>query len=266
MIPRYSRPKMASLWSAEERYRRWLDIEILVCEALAANGVIPEKALKNIKEKARFDVARVEEVEKTVKHDVIAFLTSVGEYVGEDSRYIHMGLTSSDILDTSLALLLRDAAALLVEDIDRLLSVLKRRALEHKKTVMIGRSHGVHAEPITFGLKMALWYQEMKRNKARVLRAGEVIGYGKLSGAVGTYAFIDPSVESYVCGKLGLKRRRFVPDRSAGQARRVFRPTGGCRRLYREICDGDTAPSEDGGAGSGRVLFTGAEGFLGHAP
>ena len=205
MIPRYSRPKMANLWSAEERYKRWLDIEILVCEALAAKGAIPEKAFKNIREKARFDVARVEEVEKTVKHDVIAFLTSVGECVGEDSRYIHMGLTSSDILDTSLALLLRDAAALLVEDIDRLLSVLKRRALEHKKTVMIGRSHGVHAEPITFGLKMALWYQEMKRNKARVLRAGEVIGYGKLSGAVGTYAFIDPSVESYVCGKLGLK-------------------------------------------------------------
>ena len=204
MIPRYSREKMAGLWSPEERYRKWLDIELLACEALAAKGVIPKKSLKNIKQKARFDVERIEEIEKTVKHDVIAFLTSVAEYVGEDSRFIHMGLTSSDILDTSLAILLKEAADIILEDIDGLLAVLKKRAFEHKKTLMIGRSHGIHAEPITFGLKMALWYQEMERNRMRVLRAKDIISYGKISGAVGTFAFIDPDVESYVCRRLGL--------------------------------------------------------------
>ncbi|MFH2077025.1 MAG: adenylosuccinate lyase [Pseudomonadota bacterium] len=205
MIPRYSREKMTAIWSPENRYRKWLDIEILACEALALRGEIPEASLKNIREKAGFDVDRIDEIEKTTKHDVIAFLTSVTEKVGEDGRFIHMGLTSSDILDTSLAVLLCEAADIIIEDLDALLAALKRKALAHKNTPMIGRSHGIHAEPITFGLKMALWYAEMERNRERMVRARETIGTGKLSGAVGTFSFIDPAIEAYVCGKLGLK-------------------------------------------------------------
>lgn len=205
MIPRYSREKMTAIWSPENRYRKWLDIEILACEALALRGEIPEASLKNIREKAGFDVDRIDEIERTTKHDVIAFLTSVTEKVGEDGRFIHMGLTSSDILDTSLAVLLCEAADIIIEDLDALLAALKRKALAHKNTPMIGRSHGIHAEPITFGLKMALWHAEMERNRERMVRARETIGTGKLSGAVGTFSFIDPAIEAYVCGKLGLK-------------------------------------------------------------
>ncbi len=205
MIPRYSREKMERIWSPENRYQKWLDIEILACEAMEKLGLIPETSLKMIKEKAGFDVGRIDEIEKTTKHDVIAFLTSVTEKVGEDGRFIHMGLTSSDVLDTSLAVLMREAADLLLKDLDALLDVLKRRASEHKFTLMIGRSHGIHAEPITFGLKMALWYGEMQRNKDRLLRARESVSTGKIAGAVGTFSFIDPFVEEYVCAKLGLK-------------------------------------------------------------
>ena len=204
MIPRYSREAMAAIWSPENRYRKWLDIEILACEAMAQKGEIPPGALKNIKEKAAFDVARIEEIEKATKHDIIAFLTSVVEKVGEDGRFIHKGLTSSDILDTSLAVLLKEASDMLIDDMRRLLDVLKNKAMRYKNTLMVGRSHGIHAEPITFGLKMALWYQEMERNLARMIRAKETISYGKISGAVGTYSFIDPSIEDYVCRKLGL--------------------------------------------------------------
>jgi adenylosuccinate lyase len=195
---------MAAIWSPENRYRKWLDIEILACEAMAQKGEIPSGALKNIKEKAAFDVARIEEIEKATKHDVIAFLTSVVEKVGEDGRFIHKGLTSSDILDTSLAVLLKEASDMLIDDMRRLLDVLKNKAMRYKNTLMVGRSHGIHAEPITFGLKMALWYQEMERNLARMIRAKETISYGKISGTVGTYSFIDPSIEDYVCRKLGL--------------------------------------------------------------
>ena len=205
MIPRYSREKMSAIWSPENRYQKWLDIEILACEAMAQMGNIPEYSLKNIKEKAAFDVARIEEIEKTTKHDVIAFLTSVTERVGEDGRFIHMGLTSSDILDTSLAVLLKEASDILIDDLNQLLLVLRNKAAEHRDTLMIGRSHGIHAEPITFGLKMALWYQEMERNLTRMIRARETISYGKISGAVGTFSFIDPSIEEYVCQKMGLK-------------------------------------------------------------
>lgn len=205
MIPRYSREKMSAIWSPENRYQKWLDIEILACETMAQRGDIPERSLRNIKEKAAFDVARIEEIEKTTKHDVIAFLTSVTERVGEDGRFIHMGLTSSDILDTSLAVLLKEASDILIDDLNRLLTVLKNKAKEHKNTLMIGRSHGIHAEPITFGLKMALWHQEMVRNRARMLRAKETISYGKISGAVGTFSFVDPAIEEYVCKKLGLQ-------------------------------------------------------------
>ena len=205
MIPRYSREKMERIWSPENRYQKWLDIEILACEAMAQLGFIPEASLKTIKEKAGFDVDRIEEIEKTTKHDVIAFLTSVTEKVGEDGRFIHMGLTSSDVLDTSLAVLMQEAADLLLKDLDALLKVLKRRASEHKFTLMIGRSHGIHAEPITFGLKMALWYGEIQRNRDRLSRARESVSTGKIAGAVGTFSFIDPFVEEYVCAQLGLK-------------------------------------------------------------
>ncbi|MBW2630473.1 MAG: adenylosuccinate lyase [Deltaproteobacteria bacterium] len=205
MIPRYSRDEMTYIWSPENRFRKWLDIEILACEALAVRGKIPAESLDNIKKKAGFDVQRIDEIEKTVKHDVIAFLTSVSERVGEDARYIHMGLTSSDILDTSLAVLLKEASELLIADLDELLVVLKDRAFEYKDAIMIGRSHGVHAEPVTFGLKMALWYQEMKRNRTRLISAKKTISCGKIAGAVGTFSFIDPGVEEYVCMKLGLK-------------------------------------------------------------
>jgi adenylosuccinate lyase len=205
MIPRYSRPEMSRLWEPENRYRAWLLVEILACEANARLGLIPQKSLAAIKKKAAFDVARIDELEKTVKHDVIAFLTAVGEHVGPDARYIHLGLTSSDVLDTSLAWLLRQAADIIIADIQVLLKTLRRKALEHKDTIMIGRSHGVHAEPVTFGLKMALWYEEMKRALDRMERARDVISVGKVSGAVGTFANIDPSVETYVCRKMGLK-------------------------------------------------------------
>lgn len=205
MIERYSREKMAAIWCPENRYRKWLDVEIMACEAMAARGEIPETSMKNIRERAGFDVRRIEEIEKTTKHDVIAFLTSVTEKVGEDGRFIHRGMTSSDVLDTSLALLLREAAGILIEDLDLLLAAIRKKAFAHKGTLMIGRSHGIHAEPITFGLKMALWYAEMVRNRERMVRARETISVGKISGAVGTFSFIDPAIEAYVCAKLGLK-------------------------------------------------------------
>lgn len=205
MISRYSREKMTKIWSTENRYQKWLDVEIMACEAMAKLGKIPENSLKNIKQKAAINVKRIDEIEKTTKHDVIAFLTSLTEKVGEDGRFIHMGLTSSDILDTSLAILLKESAEILLEDIDQLLVVLKKKALEHKNTLMIGRSHGIHAEPVTFGLKMALWYQEMQRNRQRLVNAKETVSYGKISGAVGTFSFVEPFVEEYVCRKLALK-------------------------------------------------------------
>jgi adenylosuccinate lyase len=204
MIPRYSRKEMETIWSAQNRFQKWLDIEILVCEALAQKGDIPREALRTIKAKARFDIDRIDEIERTVKHDVIAFLTSVAEFVGPDSRFIHMGLTSSDILDTSLAVLLKEASEILLVDIEKLLAVLKKKAIQHKKTLMIGRTHGIHAEPVTFGLKIAMWYEEMARNRERLIRAKDTVACGKISGAVGTFAFIEPFVEEYVCRKLGL--------------------------------------------------------------
>ena len=205
MIERYSREEMARIWKAENRFRKWLDVELCVCEALHRLGKIPDASWRTIKKKASFDVARIDAIEAETKHDVIAFLTSVGERVGPDARYIHLGLTSSDILDTAFSLQLREAADLILKDIERLLAVLEAKAREHKNTVMIGRTHGIHAEPITFGLKMALWYEEMKRHRARMQAARESISYGKISGAVGTYAHVPPSVEEYVCRKLGLK-------------------------------------------------------------
>jgi adenylosuccinate lyase len=205
MITRYTRPIMAKLWSQENKYQKWLEVEILACEALAHLGHIPPRDLNQIKKKARFSVERIEELEQITKHDVIAFLTNVAEQVGPASRHIHLGLTSSDVLDTSMSVLLKEAAEILVEDLKALQSVLKKQALTHKKTVMIGRSHGIHAEPITFGLKMALWFDEAGRNLQRLIQAKETIAVGKISGAVGTFAHISPRVEAHVCRHLGLK-------------------------------------------------------------
>ena len=204
MIPRYSREKMTAIWSQENKYAKWLDVEVAACEAMVKLGKTPAAAVENIKAKAVINVARIDEIETVTRHDVIAFVSSLAEVIGEDGRFIHVGLTSSDVLDTALAVQLREASELLLEDLDLLLAVLKRRALEHKKTLMIGRSHGIHAEPITFGLKLALWYSEMRRNRARLERAREAVSCGKIAGAVGTFSFVDPFVEGHVCKKLGL--------------------------------------------------------------
>ncbi len=205
MIERYTRKEMAKIWSQEEKFKTWLKIEILACEAWNRLGFIPDSAMRDIKERASFDIKRIDELEKTVKHDVIAFLTNVSENVGESSRYIHFGMTSSDVLDTCFAVQLGSAADLIIEDIKELLTVLKKLAFKYKDTPMIGRTHGVHAEPITFGLKAAIWYEEMSRNLERMKLAKETISYGKISGAVGTFSTLVPEVENYVCEKLGLK-------------------------------------------------------------
>jgi len=204
VIARYSRAEMSRIWEPENRFSKWLEVEIAACEAWAKLGKIPKKSLDKIKKTARFDVGRIDEIEKTVKHDVIAFLTSVAEHVGPDSRFIHIGLTSSDVLDTSLALLLVEAADIIIGDIDGLMAVIKDKAYQHKMTVMMGRSHGIHAEPTTFGLKMAGWYDEMSRNRERMRHAKDTVACGKISGAVGTFSSIDPRVEAYALKKLGL--------------------------------------------------------------
>lgn len=204
MLERYALPEMGRIWSEENKFRKMLDIELLVCEALAGLGEIPGEAVTKIKDKAGFDLKRIREIEEEVHHDVIAFLTAVAEQVGEESRYIHLGLTSYDVVDTSLSLRMREAADLIGQGLNELSDVLKSRAREHKKTVMVGRSHGIHAEPITFGLKLAIWWEEVERNRDRVEEARCQISYGKISGAVGTYAHIDPRVEEYVCEKLNL--------------------------------------------------------------
>jgi len=205
MIERYSRKEMAKIWEPENKFKIWLDIELAACEAFHKLGLVPKKSLDNIKKKANFDIKRIDEIELTVKHDVIAFLTSVGEFIGEDSRFLHYGMTSSDVLDTSLAVQLKQAGELILKGIDAVLDALKEKALQYKHTPTIGRSHGIHAEPTTFGLKMALFYEAMKRNRLRFERALENISYGKISGAVGNFANINPFVENYVCEKLGLK-------------------------------------------------------------
>lgn len=196
---------MGQVWSEENKFRLWLEIELLACEAHAELGVIPKEVARTIRQRAKFDIQRIEEIEKETKHDVVAFLTNVAEFIGPDSRYVHLGMTSSDILDTALAVQMKQAGEILVKDLQDLASILARRAKEFKHTVMVGRTHGVHAEPTTFGLKLALWYDETKRNIARLQRAVETISYGQISGAVGTYSHLDPFVERYVCEKLGLK-------------------------------------------------------------
>ncbi|MCL5057776.1 MAG: adenylosuccinate lyase [Actinobacteria bacterium] len=204
MIERYTLPEMKRIWSQENKYRKWLDVEIYACEAMAGLGLVPSGALQNIKEKANFTVERVDEIEAVTNHDVIAFLTCVAEYVGEDSKYIHMGLTSSDVLDTALAAQMKEAGELVLAKLKELQPVLLERAARHRNTIMMGRTHGVHAEPITFGLKMLLWASETERNIARMERALQSVSVGKISGAVGTYANINPAVEAHVCKRMGL--------------------------------------------------------------
>ncbi|RUM92435.1 MAG: adenylosuccinate lyase [Thermodesulfatator sp.] len=205
MLERYSRPEMREIWTENNKYQTWLEVEILAAEAWAELGVVPREAAREIREKAAFEEKRILEIEEETRHDVIAFLTNVAEYVGPAARYLHWGLTSSDMLDTAQAVRMRDSMNIIIEDVKQVIETLKKRAYEHKDTVMIGRSHGIHAEPITFGLKLAIWYDEMKRNLRRLESARETIATGKISGAVGTFANVDPRVEEYVCKKLGLK-------------------------------------------------------------
>jgi len=211
MIPRYTRPEMAAIWTPERRFRIWLDVELAACEAMVRLGEVPPEDLARLQatfegwQPGPAEVARIDEIERTVKHDVIAFLTFVEEKGGPAARHLHKGMTSSDVLDTTLAVQLRDATTLLLAGIDRVMAAVKRRALEHRRTPMMGRSHGIHAEPITFGLKLAGWYDAWGRRRAALARAGETVAVGKVSGAVGTFANVDPRVEAFVMERLGLR-------------------------------------------------------------
>lgn len=204
MIERYARPAMVNIWKPQNKFKIWLEIELLALEGWADLGVVPLEVAKICREKGAFDIERIDEIEREVKHDVIAFLTSVSEHIGPEARYMHKGMTSSDVLDTCFSVQLKQAADLLLEDIDRLLVALKTRAEEHKDTVRIGRSHGIHGEPLTFGLTLALFYDEFQRNKERLLAAKKEVSVGQISGAMGTFANVDPKVEEYVCERLGL--------------------------------------------------------------
>ncbi len=205
MIERYTLPEMGRIWTEQNKLDKWLQFEILACEALAQLGAIPNDAVERIKKHARFDAARVKEIEETTHHDVIAFLTNVAEHIGNDSRYVHLGLTSSDLLDTTLASQIKEAGELLLRRVADLRAAIKKRAIEHKKTVMVGRTHGIHAEPITFGLKLLVWYDELGRREKTLREAIDAAAVGKVSGSVGTFAHASPKVEEYVCKKMGLK-------------------------------------------------------------
>lgn len=205
MIPRYTRPEMGKIWTEENKFQKWLEVELAALEALAKYKYIPKDIPKKVRRKAAFSVERILEIERVVNHDVIAFLTNISEKVGPASRYVHFGLTSSDVLDTGLALQMKDASVILIGELKKLITEIGKKAKKHQNTLMVGRSHGVHAEPITFGLKLAVFYAEMKRNLIRLERATENISYGQISGAVGTFANVDPRVEAEVCKKLKLK-------------------------------------------------------------
>lgn len=205
MIERYTRPEMGAIWTEENRFRAWLEVEILACEAWAELGVIPKEDVEKIRQHASFNIERIKEIEEETRHDVVAFTRAVSETLGEERKWVHYGLTSTDVVDTALSYLLKQANEILLRDLENFIAVLKGKAIEHKYTVMMGRTHGVHAEPTTFGLKLALWYAEMERNLERFKQAAETVRVGKISGAVGTYANIDPFVEQYVCEKLGLQ-------------------------------------------------------------
>jgi adenylosuccinate lyase len=205
MIKRYTHPEMGAIWSDERRYETWLQVELAATDAMAEAGLVPADAARELRARAAFDIARIEEIEQTTQHDVIAFTTAVAEKVGAAARWLHFGLTSSDVIDTAQALQMKQACELIVKTIAGLMDAVRERAFEHRRTPMIGRTHGVHAEPMTLGLKLALWYAELKRDLDRVLRARDVISVGKLSGAVGTFAHLDPEIEARVCDRLGLE-------------------------------------------------------------
>ena len=205
MIERYTLPEMGAIWSEQNKFQKWLEFEIVACEALAEIGEVPRDAVKRIREKASFEIPRILEIEEVTNHDVIAFLTNVADHIGNDSRYVHLGLTSSDLLDTTLACQLKEAGELILKRIDALRDAVREQAVAHKRTVMVGRSHGIHAEPTTFGLKLLVWYDELRRRRELVERAVKTVSVGKLSGSVGTFAHQPPSVETYVMKKLGLE-------------------------------------------------------------
>ncbi|HEX4567516.1 MAG TPA: adenylosuccinate lyase [Vicinamibacterales bacterium] len=205
MIQRYTHPEMGAIWSDQRRYETWLEVELAATDAMAESGLVPRDAAAELRAKAGFDIARIEAIEQTTQHDVIAFTTAVAERVGHAARWLHFGLTSSDVLDTAQAIQMREASGLIVRNIGGLMEAVRERAEEHRRTPMIGRTHGVHAEPMTFGLKLALWYAELQRDLDRVLRARHVVSVGKISGAVGTFAHLDPSIEARVCDRLGLE-------------------------------------------------------------
>ncbi|MGI8386325.1 adenylosuccinate lyase [Robertmurraya sp. P23] len=205
MIDRYTRPEMGAIWTEENRFKAWLEVEVLACEAWVELGEIPKEDVEKIRQNASFNIDRINEIEQETRHDVVAFTRAVSETLGEERKWVHYGLTSTDVVDTALSYMLKQANDILLKDLENFVEILKNKAQEHKHTVMMGRTHGVHAEPTTFGLKLALWYEEMKRNLDRFKQAAEGIEYGKISGAVGTYANIDPFVEKYVCEKLGIK-------------------------------------------------------------
>ena len=221
MIERYTRPRMKAIWDLRHKYEIWLDVELLACEALERTGEVPRGVSARARKKACIDVGRIAKIEQVVKHDVIAFLESLAKSVGPETRFLHKGLTSSDIVDTSLAVQMTEAMDLILADVDDLLDALKARALEHRETVMVGRSHGIHGEPVSFGFKVAIWYEEVRRHRERLRAVREDIAVGKLSGAMGTFAHLGPEVEEYVCAKLGLK-----PD-SGLQPNRAARSTCG---------------------------------------
>jgi len=205
MIERYTLSKMGNIWSDKHKFEIMLKIEVLTCEAMCKLGHIPKKSLEKIKKNAKFDIEEVNRLEEKTKHDIVAFINNVGQYLGPEARYLHMGLTSSDLLDTTLSLQCVEACDILLVDVKKMLNLLKQKAKKYKDTPCIARTHGVHAEPTTFGLKVAVWYDEMKRNLERLEQARECMRFGKLSGAVGTFANIDPYVEEFVCEKLSLK-------------------------------------------------------------
>ncbi|MGO9967286.1 MAG: adenylosuccinate lyase [Bryobacteraceae bacterium] len=245
MIPRYTRPEMGRIWSDENRFTQWLEVELAASEALAELGVVPAEAARLLRAHAGFEVARIHQIEREVKHDVIAFTTAVAEAMasaghGEESRWLHYGLTSNDVVDTAQALVLRQAAAIILADLEALRAVLKRRALEFRHTAEIGRTHGVHAEPVTFGLKLAIWYEEAGRNLARVRTAAEGLRVGKTSGAVGTFAHIGPEVEERICARLGLEPARAATqviqrDRHAALVAALALATALCEKIALEV-------------------------------
>ena len=266
MIARYTRPEMGRIWSDENKFRTWLDVELAATETLAESGIVPQSAAKAIREKGGFDVARINQIEAEVKHDVIAFTTAVAEKVGPESRWLHYGLTSNDVVDTAQALLVKQASAIIREDLQKLRDVLERRAWEFKDTPAIGRTHGIHAEPITFGLKLANWYSEMQRDIERFEMAAEQMRVGKLSGAVGNAAHLEPEYEEAICKRLGLERRgSFVTGDPTRPARVLCCNPGGHRVDAGQDRHRDSPSAAHRSSRGRRIFQRKAEGLIGDA-